>query len=84
MKGKHSEQKAKMKALTVSLLAVGVFCMAFIVAMIVIYCIKGSVPDALIQYTLGAGGFEALFCTVIQCVNTVFKKDKQDETEGEG
>ena len=84
MSGKHSIKKKKLKALTVSLLAVGVFCVAFIIAMIVIFCVKGSVPDTLIQYTLGAGGLEALFCAVIQCVNTIFKKDKQDETEGEG
>lgn len=84
MSGKHSIQKKKLKALTVSLLAVGVFCVAFIIAMIVIFCVKGSVPDTLIQYTLGAGGLEALFCAVIQCVNTIFKKNKQDETEGEG
>ena len=84
MSGRYELDKQGRKTLTVSLLAVGVFCVAFIITMIVIFCFKGSVPDTLIQYTLGAGGLEAFFCAVIQCVNTIFKKDKQDETEGEG
>ena len=34
----------------------GLFLLAFIAAMTVIFCVKGAVPDTLIQYTLGAGG----------------------------
>ena len=37
----------------------GVFLLVFIVCMTVIFCIKGSVPDTLIQCVLGAGGLEA-------------------------
>lgn len=48
------------------LLAMGLFALAFIVAMTVIFCVKGAVPDTLIQYTLGAGGVEALLLAGIK------------------
>ena len=44
----------------------GLFAAAFITAMTVIFCIKGTVPDTLIQYTLGAGGVEALLLAGIK------------------
>ena len=44
----------------------GLFAAAFITAMTVIFCIKGAVPDTLIQYTLGAGGVEALLLAGIK------------------
>lgn len=88
MEYKHSQKKKKMKTLTVILLAVGVFLVAFIVSMIVIFCVKGSVPDVLIQCVLGAGGVEALLCAAIQIVNTIIEKTldkrKEEEMEGEG
>ena len=48
-----------MKTRNKILLAVGLFMAMFIIAMTVIFCVKGSVPDTLIQMTLGAGGVEA-------------------------
>ena len=42
------------------LLIMGVFLLAFIICMITIFCVKGSVPDTLIQCIMGAGGVEAL------------------------
>lgn len=54
------------KTSNVILLAMGIFAAAFIVAMIVIFCVKGAVPDTLIQYTLGAGGVEALLLAGIK------------------
>ena len=42
------------------LILLGLFLLAFIAAMTVTYWVKGGVPDTLIQYTLGAGGVEAL------------------------
>ena len=48
------------------LLVMGLFALAFIVAMTVIFCVKGAVPDTLIQYTLGAGGVEALLLAGIK------------------
>ena len=40
------------------LLAMGLFAFGFIVTMIVIFCVKGSVPDTLIQCTLGSFAVE--------------------------
>jgi len=44
----------------------GLFLLAFITAMTVIFCVMGAVPDTLIQYTLGAGGVEALLLAGIK------------------
>ncbi len=63
------------------LLALGIFALAFITAMIVIFCVKGAVPDTLIQYTLGAGGVEALLLAGIK-VSKVLTGDKPGEREG--
>lgn len=62
------------------LAVLGLFLLAFIVSMIVIFCVKGAVPDTLIQYTLGAGGVEALFLALIK-ISKVVKGDKADEQE---
>ncbi len=62
------------------LLAMGLFAVAFIVAMIVIFCVKGAVPDTLIQYTLGAGGVEALLLAGIK-ISKVLTGDKPGESE---
>ncbi len=48
------------------LLALGLFAVGFIAAMTFIFCVKGAVPDTLIQYTLGAGGVEALLLAGIK------------------
>ena len=44
----------------------GLFLLTFISAMTAIFCVKGAVPDTLIQYTLGAGGVEALLLAGIK------------------
>mgnify|MGYP001093741620 CR=1 FL=1 len=59
-------RRQKAKTSDVILLTMGLFAAVFIVAMTVIFCIKGSVPDTLIQYTLGAGGVEALLLAGIK------------------
>ena len=48
------------------LLAMGLFSLVFISAMTAVFCWKGTVPDTLIQYTLGAGGVEALLLAGIK------------------
>lgn len=48
------------------LLLLGLFLLAFITTMTVTFWVKGAVPDALIQYTLGAGGVEALVLAAIK------------------
>ena len=58
----------------------GLFLLAFIAAMTVIFCVKDAVPDTLIQYTLGAGGVEALLLAGIK-VSKVISGDKPGEKE---
>lgn len=63
----------KRKTSNVVLLVLGLFVLAFIVCMIVTYWRFQSVPDTLIQYTLGAGGVEAMSLALIK-VSKVFKE----------
>lgn len=63
MRGKR-RQKAKTSDIV--LLVMGLFVAAFIVTMIVTFWVKGSVPDTLIQYTLGAGSVEAMLTAGIK------------------
>ena len=69
-----------MKTSNLILAVIGVFLLAFIVAMTVIFCVKGTVPDTLIQYTLGAGGVEALLLAGIK-VSKVVTGDRPGERE---
>ena len=55
-----------MKTSNQILLAMGLFALAFIIAMTAVFCVKGAAPDTLIQYTLGAGGVEALLLAGIK------------------
>ena len=71
-------KKKSIKTLTVILLAVGVFDVLFIITMIIIFCIKGAVPDVLIQCVLGASGMEALFSAAIQICKIIFKKQGEN------
>lgn len=77
MRGKRSK---KTKTSNVILLALGLFAAAFIVVMTVIFCVKGAVPDTLIQYTLGAGGVEALLLAGIK-ISKVIAGEKPGESE---
>lgn len=61
------------------LLILGVFILAFIISMIVIFCVKDAVPDTLIQCVLGAGGLEALLLAGIKIVKTIFGETKEEE-----
>ena len=73
-------QHQKRKVSNTILAVLGVFELVFIVTMIVIFCVKGSVPDTLIQYTLGAGGLEALALSAIK-VSKVVSGEKPGESE---
>ena len=55
-----------MKTSNIILLALGGFALAVITAMTIVFCVKGAVPDTLIQYTLGAGGLEAFLLAGIK------------------
>lgn len=52
--------------------------LAFIVCMIVTFWVKGSVPDTLIQYVLGAGGVETIMLAMIKISKTI-GGEKNDE-----
>ena len=69
-----------MKTSNLVLAVMGAFLLAFIAAMTVIFCVKDAVPDTLIQYTLGAGGVEALLLAGIK-VSKVISGDKPGEKE---
>lgn len=69
-----------MKTSNIILAVMGVFLLAFIAAMTAIFCVKGAVPDTLIQYTLGAGGVEALLLAGIK-ISKVVTGDKPGERE---
>jgi hypothetical protein len=71
-----------MKTSNVILVIIGIFTALFIVAMTVIFCIKGAVPDTLIQYTLGAGGVEALLLAGIK-ISKVITENKNPINEEE-
>ena len=60
------------------LAVLGAFALVFITAMTVIFCAKGAVPDTLIQYTLGAGGVEALLLAGIK-ISKVVTGDRSGE-----
>lgn len=64
------------------LLLLGVFLLVFEVVMVVLFCIFQAVPDTLIQYTLGAGGVEALVLAGIKISKVVTGK-KAGESEEE-
>ena len=70
-----------MKTSNVILLALGGFALTFITAMTVTFWVKGAVPDTLIQYTLGAGGVEALVLALIK-ISKVIAGEKPGESEG--
>lgn len=67
-----------MKTSNKVLILLGVFVTIFIATMIVTFWIKGSVPDTLIQYTLGAGGMEALFLAAIKIAKTIKGPEKAE------
>lgn len=64
------------------LAAMGIFAGGFIIAMIVIFCVKGATPDALIQYTLGAGGVEALLLAAIK-ISKVRAGNKENKSDSD-
>ena len=65
--GKRPQKARKSrKTSNLVLLVLGLFVLVFIITMIIIFCVTGAVPDTLIQYTLGAGGVEALALSAIK------------------
>lgn len=69
-----------MKTSNIILAVLGLFLLAFIAAMTVIFCVKDAVPDTLIQYTLGAGGVEALLLAGIKISKVISGEKPGDES----
>lgn len=63
------------------LLALGISAALFIVIMIITYWRFQSVPDTLIQYTLGAGGIESLALAFIKIAKTIAGKKPAESEE---
>lgn len=62
------------------LVILSTFIFLFVVVMTVTFWVKDSVPDTLIQYTLGAGGIECLLLAGIK-ISKVIKGDKEDDED---
>lgn len=73
--------RKKRRTSNLILLILGIFILAFIVSMIVIFCVKGEVPDTLIQYTLGGSGLEALLMAAIKIAKVVAGEKIDDDKE---
>ena len=72
------------KTSNIVLVILGLFALLFIVTMTVIFCVKGSVPDTLIQYTLGAGGVEAAALSAIKISKELKGKHTHTDADAEG
>lgn len=75
----RTKKKTKKKTRDKVLLFLGIFAGLFIVSMIVTFWVKGAVPDTLIQYTLGAGGLEALLLAGITIAKVISGEKAADE-----
>ena len=82
MNGKRESHRNPLNTSEKVLILLGVFLVVFIVCMIVIFCIKGSVPDTLIQYTLGSGGVECVVLAGIK-ISKVITGEKPGKGENE-
>lgn len=80
--GKIAQRQPKArKTSNMVLVVLGVFVLVFIITMIVTFWIKGSVPDTLIQYTLGAGGLEAVALSAIKIAKVKCGSKNEEESE---
>lgn len=75
-------KKKKGSTSNVILALLGLALLAFIVTMIVTFWKYNAVPDTLIQYTLGAGGVEALVLAAIK-ISKVCKGEQKATKESE-
>lgn len=68
-----------MRMLKKIVIGILLYWLIFVTVMVVIFCIKSSVPDTLIQYALGGGAIELLATSLIE----IFKH-KYDLSAGGG
>lgn len=76
----EQEQKKGISTSSVVLIVLAVFLLAFIIAMTVIYCLKGSTPDTLIQCVMGGGGFEAFLLAGIRVSKVIAGNRPEEKT----
>lgn len=69
----------KQNTANIVLKAIGIFVVIFVLMMTITFWVKGSIPDTLVQYTLGAGGVECLFLAGIK-ISKVIKGDTDDDS----
>lgn len=69
-------RKKRMKTRNKILIIVSIFLLVFIIAMTVIFCVKGSVPDTLIEKVLGVGGVVDVMTAAITIADKVLKRKK--------
>lgn len=69
-------RKKRMKTRNKILIIVSIFLLVFIIAMTVIFCIKGSVPDTLIDKVLGVGGVVDIMTAAITIADKVLERKK--------
>ena len=53
--------------------------LVFIIAMIIIFCVKGTVPDTLIEKVLGVGGVVEVMTAAITVADMVLERKKSGE-----
>lgn len=78
--GKREKSRQGMNTSGKVLILLGVFLLAFVVTMTVIFCVKGMVPDTLIQCVMGSGGLECLALAGIK-ISKVISGQKPGEGE---
>ena len=69
-------RKKTMKTRNKILIIVSIFLLVFIIAMTIIFCVKGSVPDTLIDKVLGVGGVVDVMTAAITIADKVLKRKK--------
>lgn len=76
-----SSQQNKDKFIDRLLICLGLFLLAFIITMIIIFCVKDSVPDVLIERVLDASIWEAGITGAITIAKFIRRKDKDGEID---
>lgn len=74
--------KKDMKALDVVLIFIAIFIVLFVIANMIIFCIKDSTPDTLIMSVFGCGIAELAFSAWIE-VRKKKNKKKEEVEENE-
>ena len=69
-------RKKTMKTRNKILIIVSIFLLVFIITMTIIFCVKGTVPDTLIEKVLGVGVVVDVMTAAITVVDMVLERKK--------